>query len=61
MAELKPCPFCGTAMNYINGQIFGWHKVDCFFNLLDEHETDMTEKEIEEEFIRAWNRRYDNG
>lgn len=61
MDELKPCPFCGVAMNEINGQIFGWHKVDCFFNLLDEHEVDMDEQEIQDAFVRAWNRRADNG
>lgn len=61
MDKLKPCPFCGVAMNEIKGQLFGWHKTDCFFNLLDEHEVDMTEEQIQEEFVKAWNRRADNG
>ena len=59
MAELKPCPFCGVAMNEANGQLFGWHKVDCFFTLLDEHEVDLTEEEIKSAFVEAWNRRAD--
>ena len=61
MAELKPCPFCGAPMNYINDQLFGWHTNDCFFQLLDEHEVDMDEKEIQDAFVKAWNRRATDG
>lgn len=61
MAELKPCPFCGVAMNEVNGQLFGWHKADCFFTLLDEHEVDLTDEEIKAAFVKAWNRRVGNG
>lgn len=59
MAELKSCPFCGSQMNLFDGSLFGWHKADCFFQLLDEHEVDMTEEELRAAFIAAWNRRAD--
>ena len=61
MNKLKPCPFCGVPMNHINGQLFGWHKNDCFFQLLDEHEVDMDEQEIQDAFVKAWNRRATDG
>lgn len=44
-------------MNEINGNIFGWHKSDCFFQLLTEQEVDLTQEQINEKFIAAWNRR----
>lgn len=62
MDGLKNCPFCGAKMNLAyNGQIVGWHDALCFFNLLDEHDVDMTEEEIKCAFVKAWNRRTDNG
>lgn len=59
MMDLKPCPFCGQPMTLsANGELWAWHRVDCFFQLLDEgNEVDMTEEEIAEEFVKAWNRR----
>lgn len=60
--ELKPCPFCGAPMTLTaSGDLWAWHDELCFFNLLDEHEVDLTEEEIKAEFIKAWNRRADNG
>ncbi len=62
MTELKRCPFCGCTMNLTaNGELFAWHKSDCFFQLLEEHEVDMTQEQINAEFVKAWNRRADNG
>lgn len=62
MAELKPCPFCGAQMNFgAHKELVAWHKENCFFNLMDEHEVDMTEDEIKDAFVAAWNRRADNG
>lgn len=62
MAELKPCPFCGAKMNlFPGGRLFAWHEENCFFQLLEEREVGMTGEEIIEEFIKAWNRRVDNG
>ena len=54
----KPCPFCGVDVNFTSDSyIFGWHEDDCFFAVLDEHEVTMTEEEIKNTFIDAWNRR----
>ena len=56
--ELKPCPFCGAVMTLTpNGDLWGWHSVDCFFQMLEEGEGDMTEEEIKTAFVEAWNRR----
>lgn len=56
--NIKSCPFCGATMNFMgDGSIFGWHKSDCFFQLLDEQEVDMTDEEIKKAFVEAWNRR----
>lgn len=56
--KLKRCPFCGINMNYspVAG-LFGWHKGSCFFQFLQNKEVDMSEEEIQEKFIEAWNRR----
>ena len=60
MAELKPCPFCGAKMNLLPmGRLFAWHEESCFFQLLEEREAGMTVDE--DEFIKAWNRRADDG
>lgn len=57
MTELKTCPFCGVPMNYYNGTLFAFHKVDCFFQYLEENEVDLSEDEILDGFVKAWNRR----
>ena len=58
MVELKPCPFCGAPMNYVNRtELWAWHDSKCFFTLLEPVELDMTQEEIDEAFIEAWNRR----
>ena len=55
---LEPCPFCGAPMTLAaDGSLWAWHKVDCFFQLLYEHEVDMTDDEIKDAFVEAWNRR----
>ena len=59
MIELKPCPFCGIRMNVSReGYIVGWHKQSCFFLWLEEDDLDaMSEAEIMDGFVKAWNRR----
>lgn len=57
MTELKPCPFCGVPMNFCNGILFAFHKGDCFFQYLEENEVDLSEDEILDDFVKAWNRR----
>ena len=47
MIELKLCPFCGVPMNHINGMLFAFHKDDCFFQYLDEHEVDLSEDDLD--------------
>lgn len=59
MDKLKPCPFCGAPINSTN-HLFGWHKEDCFFVLLEEPDQNMTEEELTEALAEAWNRRDDN-
>lgn len=44
-------------MNLIKGVLFGWHKSDCFFQLLEKQEVDMTQDQINVEFVKAWNTR----
>lgn len=62
MAELKSCPFCSAQMNLgAHKELVAWHKEDCFFQLMDgENEVDMTEDELKDAFVEAWNRRVDN-
>lgn len=58
MNNLKPCPFCGCSINLTpNGELVAWHKSDCFFQLLEEQEVDMTQEQINAEFVKSWNRR----
>ena len=59
MTELKSCPFCGAQMNLgAHKELVAWHKDSCFFQLMDdEHEVDMTEDELKDAFVAAWNRR----
>ena len=61
--ELKHCPICGAPMTLTaSGDLWAWHSVDCFFQLLDEsNEVDMNEEEIKKAFVEEWNRRVDNG
>jgi len=62
MDRLKSCPFCGCPMNLMaDGTLFAWHSSDCFFQLLEEYEVDMTLDQIKVEFVKAWNRRSNNG
>ena len=60
--EVKTCPFCGARMNVsVAGDLVAWHKNDCFFILLEKDELELTDDEIRDLFIRAWNRRVNNG
>ena len=59
--KVKPCPFCGVPVNYVRGNIWGWHGKDCFFRFLNEKEVDLTQKQSDDEYIKAWNRRANNG
>ena len=63
MEFIKPCPFCGAPMTLTqSGDLWAWHSVDCFFQLLDEsNEVDMNEEEIKKAFVEAWNRRAEDG
>lgn len=58
MDGLKNCPFCGREVMLVNGEIWGWHKHDCFLRLTTADETlPMTRREITELFVKAWNTR----
>ncbi len=66
MAELKPCPFCGTSMKvdigaYPNGnrrmEPYGWHDEPCPLNhvlwCFDVEDDGWTKEAV----VDAWNRR----
>jgi Lar family restriction alleviation protein len=57
MANLKPCPFCGSNnVEYNREHISGEHRVECGnCNLAVLFDVDLTD----EQAIAAWNRRAD--
>lgn len=62
MDKLKPCPFCGAKMNLSKGgELVAWHASDCFFVLLEDEEVNLTYEQITDLFVKAWNRRVNDG
>lgn len=65
MAELKPCPFCGSTPVLVDFKPYGekcasMYKVECT-NENCMCKPDTYEYLLEEKAIDAWNRRADNG
>ena len=62
MDKLKPCPFCGAIMNLSkDGELVAWHDSSCFFVLLEDGELNLTDEQLNDSFVKAWNRRVNNG
>lgn len=56
MAELKPCPFCGSINVHIQGDGYATH-IECFDCLAIFTQGEIT---CDDELIEAWNRRADH-
>ena len=69
MAELKPCPFCGSKNIRINAYGFGYYGIEClgcgvetarYKNISKYLEGSLPIEKKAEKAIEAWNRRADN-
>lgn len=58
MAELKPCPFCGGQVQMFSGFIAGVTMIVC---KKCRAIVSFGGKEREQETVKAWNRRAENG
>ena len=70
MAEIKPCPFCGSKNIRINAYGFGYYSVEClscgveterYKNISKYLEGNLSIEKKAKKAIEAWNRRADNG
>lgn len=64
MAELKPCPFCGSKwanVKYVNNPFDRHHIYGGFAAYCDDCGATTKHFKTEQEAIEAWNRRADNG
>lgn len=66
MAEIKPCPFCGSKNIRINAYGFGYYAIECLDCLVETARYKSVSKYLEGKFpiekraenaIEAWNRR----
>ena len=61
MIEFKKCPFCGCEIKSDKDHfIYGNHKEDCYFYIVDnQNEFDFTKESDFEKLVTAWNKRCD--